>query len=160
MASPADIRVRGLDSRVEDIVGQGGSVVPVRETRYTPDQPILDPNSPLAVQIPEGSDADRSRINSPLHDALASGHVESVFDAGAAPLPAQSDAGEAGENTRTVGDATPETPGDMDRVETPEVHNESEVRRTADPVADVADSSPAASAADEEDEADDEDDRA
>lgn len=151
-STPPDIRTRGLDQRVEDIIGQGGTVVPVNETRYTPDQVILDPNSPLAVQIPENSDADRSRVTVPLHDALQSGHVEAIFDAGAAPLPARSDVGEDDGHTRDVASGEyGDYDADMTRVETPPVHSLPEIVRTADPVFDVADVDPGKEAAEEQD---------
>lgn len=67
-----------IESRKEDTVGQGGTTVVVNETRFTPDEVILDPDGPLAVQIPEGVGADTSRHTIPLADALAEGAVEVV----------------------------------------------------------------------------------
>src|SRR4051794_29086405 len=91
---------RGAEVVREDIVGQGGTVVPVNEARFTPDQAILDPNSPLAVQIPEGVGADGSRTDLWLSNVLAEGHVEAKFGTTAAPLPVASDA-DGGESDAT-----------------------------------------------------------
>ncbi len=65
-------------SRQEDIKGQGGHNVVVNETQFKPDEVILDPDGPLAVQIPEGVGADTSRHTIPLADALAEGNQETV----------------------------------------------------------------------------------
>lgn len=141
-----EIRKKGVESRVEDIRGQGGTIVPVNETRFSPDEVILDPNSPLAVQIPEDSDADRSRIGLPLADALFSGHVEAKFGTVEAPLPAASDASNESEHVRAIGDDSGDehTP-DHERVDSPAVHNEPEVVRSAKVVQDVEKDSPASS---------------
>ena len=123
-----------VHTRQEDIEGQGGTVVPVNETYFVPDEVILDPNSELAVQIPEGVGADHSRIGLELADALNSGHVEAKFGTAAAPAPTSSEAGdEQPEGYRAVGDDSGEehTP-DHERVETPPVHSKPEVQRDAE----------------------------
>lgn len=134
---------RGVEAVKEDIVGQGGTIVPVNEVRYTPDQAILDPNSPLAVQIPEGVGADGSRVDLQLGNVLAEGHVEAKFGTAAAPTPASSDAGDVAQ--------APEHTPDTTLIVTPNVSNVPEVVRTADPVRDVADSDPTPVAAPEDD---------
>lgn len=144
----SEIRTKTAEVVREDIRGQGGTIVPVHETVFAGDEAILDPNSPLAVQIPEGSDADRSRIAVPLGETLAEGHVEAKFGTAAAPLPVSSTAGsdQPSEYVRAVGDESGDehTP-DLERIETPEVHNEPEVARTADVTRDIEAESPASS---------------
>jgi hypothetical protein len=144
----SEVRTKTAEIVREDISGQGGTIVPVHETVFAGDEAILDPNSPLAVQIPEDSGADRSRIAVPLGETLASGHVEAKFGTAAAPLPVSSEAGDdqPSEYVRAVGDdsGAEHTP-DLERVETPEVHNETEVVRTAEVTRDVEAESPASS---------------
>lgn len=144
----SEIRTKTAEVVREDIRGQGGMIVPVHETVFAGDEAILDPNSPLAVQIPEGSDADRSRIAVPLGEILAQGHVEAKFGTAAAPVPVSSTAGDEqnSEHVRAVGDDSGEefTP-DMERVETPEVHNEPEVARSENVTRDIEAESPASS---------------
>ncbi len=144
-----NVRKKGQDSVQGDIIGQGGTVVPVNESRFDLDEPILDPNSPLAVQIPEGVGADHSRIGLGLADALREGHVEAKFEQGVAPLPTSSTSGtDQDEHVRAVGT---EPEGDFEPkpvseyVVTPDVHNKPEVERTADVKQDVEKDSPASS---------------
>lgn len=125
---------KGVNVVSEDIEGQGGTPVAVREISVATDEVILDPESPLAVQIPEGSGADHSRHTNPLADALGEGHVEAKFGTAAAPLPVSSDAGgvKDNENVRSVGDDSGKKHvADHDRVESPEVHNEPVLKREA-----------------------------
>jgi hypothetical protein len=84
---------------------QGGGDLHVHETVFRADEVILDPNSSLAVQIPEDADAKRDRITVPLGEALATGVVEAKFGTTAAPLPVSSEAGEGSdsEHVRAVG---------------------------------------------------------
>lgn len=106
---------KGVNQRNEDIDGQGGVKVPVREIDYATDEFVLDPNSDLAVQIPEGSGADMSRHTNPYADALGSGHVEAKFGTEAAPGPTGSEAVEV--------DHGGEHKADHERVESAKVHN-------------------------------------
>lgn len=136
-----EVRKKGEQSVQGDILGQGETPVAVNESRFDLDEVILDPNSPLAVQIPEGSDADRSRIQLPFADALREGHVEAKFGTEAAPEVRYTDKGEVRE--QSGGKHTPVPTSE--RVETPEVHNEPELARTLDPKVDVEKESPASS---------------
>ena len=128
-----EARRKGVNQVGEDITGQDGSVVPVREIEVNLDEPILDPNSPLAVQIPEGSGADHSRHTNPLADSLGEGHVEAKFGTDAAPLPLGSDAGEV--------ESQGEHKADHDRIETPKVHNKPKVAREGKPKRDIREES-------------------
>lgn len=65
-----DVRTKGMRHNKEDIVGQGGTPVAVNESSFAADEVILDPNGPLAVQIPEGVGADTTRNTLGLADAL------------------------------------------------------------------------------------------
>lgn len=142
-----EVRTKGVKVVSEDIRGQDGSVVPVREIAVATDEVILDPESPLAVQIPEGSGADHSRHTNPLADSLGEGHVEAKFGTAAAPLPSGSDSGESeNEHIRSVGDTSgDEHVADHDRVDTPEVHNKPETQRVEKVARDIRDESPAPS---------------
>lgn len=122
--APVDVRRKGFTVVSEDIVGQAGTIVPVNESRFTVDEHILDPNSPLAVQIPEGGGADTSRHTLGMVDTLLAGTAEAQFAAA-----------EAGEEVDTDFNAG---------INTPDVYRESELVRTANPVVDVADLSPGA----------------
>jgi len=53
--------------------------VTVRETHVTTDRVILDPNSPEAVQVPEGSGASSVDRQNPLAEALQAGTPEEQF---------------------------------------------------------------------------------
>lgn len=142
----SDVRYKGAEVVREDIRGQGGTVVPVHETYFAGDEAILDPNSPLAVQIPVDSDADRSRIESPLGAVLGEGHVEAKFDQGAAALPVSSEAGDdQDEHVQAVGAPAAEYDADLERVESPEVHNEPAVARDNNVTRDIEAESPASS---------------
>ena len=68
--------------------------VTVRETAIKLDTVILDPNHPLAVQVPEGIGADTTGDPNPLADAFAAGTAEDQFAAGSksTPAPAKADA--------------------------------------------------------------------
>jgi hypothetical protein len=119
-----DVRRKGLSVVSEDIVGQAGTIVPINEARFTPDEHILDPESPLAVQIPEGGGADTSRHTLGMVDTMMAGTAEEQFAAAAEDRDVDSDF-----NAGVV---------------TPDVYRVSELVRTADPVADIADLSPGA----------------
>lgn len=67
----ADIRRKGVNVTKENVIGQDGSVVPINEVEFAGDEVILDPNSPLAVQIPEDSGADTSGHVNPLAESLS-----------------------------------------------------------------------------------------
>lgn len=129
--APVDVRRKGLTVVSEDIIGQAGTIVPVNEARFAVDEHILDPNNPLAVQIPEGVGADTSRHTLAMVDRLTAGTAESQFAAA---------------------DNDEEVDSDLNAgVVTPDVYRESELVRTANPVADVADLSPGAELRDEVD---------
>lgn len=139
-----DARRKGINVVSEDITGQDGSVVPVREITIATDEVILDPNSDLAVQIPEGSGADHSRHTNPLADSLGEGHVEAKFGTAAAPLPSGSDAGKVeNEHVRAVGDDSgAEHKADHDRIDSPETHNKPKTARVKNTKRDIRDESP------------------
>lgn len=61
----------------------------VDETAVVTDRHVLDPNSDLAVQIPEGSGASVSGHASPLAEALKRGTIEDQFSAGQKDADAQ-----------------------------------------------------------------------
>lgn len=77
-----------IDHTEEEIQGQPQAQVrephdgkvQVRETYVTTDVKILDPNDPLAVQIPEGVGASAVDRPNPLGEALAAGTPEEQFD--------------------------------------------------------------------------------
>lgn len=122
---PTAIRKRGYDKVQEIVSGQGGTIVPINESSFTTDEAILDPNSPLAVQIPEGVGADHSLVGLEYADSLAEGHVEAKFGTVAAPSATLSD--------RTEEDQPDaEFKPDWDRVESPDVHNTPELQRVAE----------------------------
>ena len=126
--APVDVRRKGFTVTSEDIVGQAGTIVPVNEARFVADEHILDPNSPLAVQIPEGG-ADTTRNTLGMVDRLTAGTPMAQFA--------------AAENDEEVD--TDFNAGLL----TPDVYSETEVVRTANPVVDVADLSPGAELRDE-----------
>lgn len=99
----AETTERGIKRNIEKVQGQGEEVS-VREIHYASDAVVLDPNSDLAVQTPEGVGADNSGHTNPFADALDSGHVEAKFGTEAAPVPSGSEAGDVkDEATRSVG---------------------------------------------------------
>lgn len=122
--APVDVRRKGYSVVNEDIVGQDGTIVPVNEARFTADEHILDPNSPLAVQIPEGVGADTTRGGLGMVDRLTAGTPMAQFA--------------AAENDEEV------DPDFNAALLTPDVYRTTELERTADPVADIADLSPGA----------------
>lgn len=122
--APVDVRRKGYTVVSEDIVGQAGTIVPVNEARFVADEHILDPNSPLAVQIPEGGGADTTRNTLGMVDRLTAGTPMAQFAA------AEND--EEVDNDFNAG------------LLTHDVYSETEVVRTANPVVDVADLSPGA----------------
>lgn len=61
--------------------------VQVQETSVKLDQPILDPNHDLAVQVPEGIGATSTDRPNPLADAFAAGAPEDQFAAASKPAP-------------------------------------------------------------------------
>ncbi len=158
---PTEVRKRGVGQVKEIIRGQGGTPVAINESHFNTDEQILDPNSPLAVQIPEGVGADTSMDGIALADTLLEGHVEAKFDQGVADLPTLSDSGESADNehARAVGETNDKdfTP-DLERVETPPVHNQSALQRAAEEgevAQDVEAESPASSRPAKEDAEDD-----
>lgn len=119
-----DVRRKGFTTVNEDIVGQAGTIVPVNEARFVADEHILDPNSPLAVQIPEGGGADTTRNTLGMVDRLTAGTPMSQF--------AAAESGEEVDSDFNAG------------LLTPPVYRETEAVRTANPTVDVADLSPGA----------------
>jgi len=119
-------RLLSIRKKGEEFVEEQG--YGLKESAFTPDEQILDPNSPLAVQIPEGSGADASEAGLRLAETLAEGHVEAKFGTAAAPLPVTSSADpKDNEHVRAVGDdsgAEHKPVPVSERVETPEVHSE------------------------------------
>lgn len=99
-----EARKKGESVVRETVRGQDGSDVQVNESRFVLDEQILDPKSPLAVQVPE----DAGVASIALADALSEGTVEEKFGTAAAPLPASSEAGgrdtQPSEHVRAVGD--------------------------------------------------------
>lgn len=120
-----DVRTKGIRQNQEDVVGQGGTPVAVNESSFTPDEVILDPNGPLAVQIPEGVGADTSRNSLGLADTLAAGTPEAQFAA------AENDDEEV-DTDFSAG------------IVGPPMHSVPELARTHDATVDVADLSPGA----------------
>lgn len=154
---PTDVRTRGASQVKEVIRGQGGTPVAINESRFVTDEHILDPNSPLAVQIPEGVGADTSLDGLALADTLAEGHVEAKFDQGVADLPTvdDADAHADNDNVRAVGETNDKDfEPDLERVESPAVYNKSALQRLAEEgevSQDVEAESPASSRPAEED---------
>lgn len=149
---PTEVRKRGADQVKEVIRGQGGAAVAVNESRFVADQQILDPNSPLAVQIPEGVGADTTMSRPALADTLAEGHVEAKFGTSAAPLATGSDVNDDPEQP------TAEHEPDWDRVDSPPIHNKPALQRAledGEAVQDVEAQSPASSHTGQEDSEDD-----
>lgn len=78
-----------VDKTAESVQGQpqakprelDDGKVAVNEFHITLDQPILDPNHPLAVQVPKGVGADGSE-DEPLSERYAAGTPEEQFAAG------------------------------------------------------------------------------
>lgn len=149
---PTEVRKRGADQVKEVIRGQGGTPVAINESRFQADEAILDPNSPLAVQIPEGVGADTTLDGLALADTLAEGHVEAKFGTSAAPLATTDNVENDPEQSQE--EHTP----DWDRIESPPVHNTSALQRLAEEgevAQDVEAESPASSRPAEEDAEDD-----
>lgn len=137
-----EVRTRGADQIKEVIRGQGGTPVAVNESRFVADQAILDPNSDLAVQIPEGVGADTTMNRPALADTLAEGHVEAKFGTAAAGLATGPDVSEDPEQP------TAEHEPDWDRIDSPPIHNKPALQRALDngeAVQDVEADSPASS---------------
>lgn len=145
---PTEVRKRGPEQVKEVIRGQGGAPVAVNESRFVTDQVILDPNSPLAVQIPEGVGADTTMSRPALADTLAEGHVEAKFGTVAAGLATTDDV------SNDPDQPTAEHEPDHERIDSPPVYNKSALQRALDDgeaVQDVEAESPASSRVDKED---------
>lgn len=56
----------------------------INEVAFQMDEPILDPNHELAVQVPEGVGADGTDVQISLANALTQGTAESLFKSGKA----------------------------------------------------------------------------
>ena len=116
-----------------EVRGNKDLATAINESAFIMDEQILDPDSPLAVQIPEGVGADGSSITLALAETYAEGNVEDRFENGSAPLPIHSDP-ESSDNkdgVRSVADEPEKKPGSFDRVDTYPVHNVPAVRREA-----------------------------
>jgi hypothetical protein len=110
----------------------------INESAAVLDEQILDPEGPLAVQIPEGVGADGSENVAALRSVYEVGTVEQQFERGSANMPVHSDPDSLDEedrkHVRAAGEAQ-EDEGTDDpfalAVETP-VHSIPAVRREAE----------------------------
>lgn len=133
---PPAPRQRGAQEQRE-VRGNASLATAINESSFVLDEQILDPESPLAVQIPEGVGADGSSVTLALAETYAEGHVEAKFEDGRAPLPSVSDINalddDQKKHVRSVGEAgeSDDAQPDFDRVETYPVHPVPAVRREA-----------------------------
>lgn len=133
---PPAPRQRGAQSDRE-VRGNASLATAINESSFVLDEQILDPESPLAVQIPEGVGADGSSITLALAETYAEGHVEAKFEDGRAQLPSVSDINalddEQRKHARAVGDNgdSENAQPDFNRIETYPVHPVPAVRREA-----------------------------
>ena len=89
MATDSPVQIHNTE---QEIQGQPQSAsrdphdgtVTVRETHVVTDRVILDPNDPLAVQVPKDSGASSVDRANPLGEALAAGTPEEQFGNGPA----------------------------------------------------------------------------
>lgn len=82
MATNASNKKETSEKEVKDAITPKEDGNSVQEFRF--DFPVLDPESPLAVQVPEGTESDPAV---PLAEALKQGSAEDAHAAGKAPEP-------------------------------------------------------------------------
>lgn len=131
---PPAPRARGFQAERE-VRGNADRATSINESFAVLDEQVLDPEGPLAVQIPAGVGADGTEAMAALRSVYETGTVESQFAAGTANKVTVDDPDSVEDNrdaVRSVGESQDRAEGDpMEVHEYYETHSVPAVRREA-----------------------------